>query len=477
MRTLLLRLRSNFFKPTEQVHWRRVLKPVCCVNLSNSNSSRAFLRNLATSNCNTGILSIIRPYSSSPNVAALDGEKPHCNIGTIGHVDHGKTTLTAAITRVLSKKGLADFVSYDQIDRAPEEKARGITINACHIGYATPQRTYAHTDCPGHADYIKNMISGASQMDGAILVVAATDGQMPQTREHLLLAKQVGIEKIIVFINKADLVDQEVLELVEIEMREMLTDFGFDGLNSPVICGSALLALRDDTSSFGVPSIEKLVDSIDSYVPTPKRDFDSPFILPIDNAFTVPGRGTVVVGTIKRGTIIKNAECDLLGFNQNIKTSVGDIQIFRKSIPKAVAGENIGALLRGVKISSVERGMLLCAQGSEDISNHYLGSMYLLSRAEGGRSKPMLSKYIQQLFSVTWNVPARIDMIPANSMLMPGEHANVRITLLRKMVMTNGQAFTIRENGATVATGMILERKPSIDLPKNKLSKAIVNYD
>ncbi|XP_037827398.1 elongation factor Tu isoform X2 [Lucilia sericata] len=454
MRTFLLRLGSNFFRPTEQHHWRRFLNPVCCVNLSNCNSSRSFLRNLATSNCNTGLLGFIRPYSSSPNAAALDGEKPHCNIGTIGHVDHGKTTLTAAITRVLSKKGLADFVSYDQIDRAPEEKARGITINACHIGYATPQRTYAHTDCPGHADYIKNMISGASQMDGAILVVAATDGQMPQTREHLLLAKQV-----------------------EIEMREMLTDFGFDGLNSPVICGSALLALRDDTSPFGVPSIEKLVDSIDSYVPTPKRDFDSPFILPIDNAFTVPGRGTVVVGTIKRGTIIKNAECDLLGFNQNIKTSVGDIQIFRKSIPKAVAGENIGALLRGVKISSVERGMLLCAQGSEDISNHFLGSMYLLSRAEGGRSKPMLSKYIQQLFSVTWNVPARIDMIPANNMLMPGEHANVRITLLRKMVMTNGQAFTIRENGATVATGMILERKPSIDLPKNKLSKAIVNYD
>lgn len=407
----------------------------------------------------------------------LQDAKPHCNIGTIGHVDHGKTTLTAAITKVLSKKGLSEFVSYDMIDRAPEEKARGITINACHVGYETDLRTYAHTDCPGHADYIKNMISGASQMDGAILVVAATDGQMPQTREHLLLAKQVGIQRIIIFINKADLVDQEVLELVEIEMREMLTDFGFDGINSPVICGSALLALRDDTSPFGVPAIEELLQHIDTYVQTPKRDFDSPFILPIDNAFTVPGRGTVVVGTIKRGTITKNIECDLLGFNQNIRTSIGDIQIFRKSVPKAVAGENVGALLRGIKISSVERGMLLTQHGSEDISNHFLGSMYLLSRNEGGRSKPMLSKYIQQLFSVTWNVPARIDMIPSDGMLMPGEHANVHITLLRKMVMTPGQAFTIRENGATIGTGIILERKASIDLPKNKLSKAVINYD
>jgi len=254
------------------------------------------------------------------------------------------------------------------------------------------------------------MISGASQMDGAILVVAATDGQMPQTREHLLLAKQVGIQRIVVFINKADLVDQEVLELVEIEMREMLSDFGFDGVNSPVICGSALLALRGDQSNFGVPAIEQLLEYCDTYIPTPKRDTTAPFILPIDNAFTVPGRGTVVVGTIKRGTIARNADADLLGFNQNLKTSVSDIQIFRKSVPQALAGENVGALLRGIKISSVERGMLLCATGSENISNHFEASMYLLSRAEGGRFKPMLSKYIQQLFSMTWNIPARIDI-------------------------------------------------------------------
>ncbi|EDW35041.1 GL20115 [Drosophila persimilis] len=412
--------------------------------------------------------------SGSQNPATKLRERPHCNVGTIGHVDHGKTTLTAAITKIQSNKGLAEYCSYDQIDRAPEEKARGITINACHIGYATTERTYAHTDCPGHADYIKNMISGASQMDGAILVVAATDGQMPQTREHLLLAKQVGIQRIVVFINKADLVDQEVLELVEIEMREMLSDFGFDGVNSPVICGSALLALREDQSEFGVPAIEKLLQHCDSYIPTPQRDVKAPFILPIDNAFTVPGRGTVVVGTIKRGTILRNADADLLGFNQNLKTSVSDIQIFRKSVPQALAGENVGALLRGIKISAVERGMLLCASGSEDVSNHFEGSMYLLSRAEGGRFKPMLSKYIQQLFSMTWNVPARIDMVPSEAMLMPGEHGQVRVTLLRKMVMTSGQAFTIRENGATVATGMITQRLPSLDLPKNKLSKAVV---
>ena len=267
-------------------------------------------------------------------------------------VDHGKTTLTAAITKVLEKDGLANYISYDQIDRAPEEKTRGITINAAHIGYSTKKRSYAHTDCPGHADYVKNMISGASQMDGAILVVAATDGQMPQTREHLLLAKQVGIDKIVVFINKADQVDHEVLELVEIEIRELLCDFGFDGGNCPVICGSALQALNGETSEIGEPSIKKLLDSVDEYIPTPVRDLKSPFLLPIDNAFTVPGRGTVVVGTLKKGTIIKNSESDLLGFDENIRTTVSDIQIFKKSVPKALAGDNVGALLRGVKVNT-----------------------------------------------------------------------------------------------------------------------------
>lgn len=334
----------------------------------------------------------------------------HCNVGTIGHVDHGKTTLTAAITKVLAQEGAARYVSYDEIDKAPEEKARGITINAAHIGYATKKRHYAHTDCPGHADYVKNMISGASQMDGAILVVAATDGTMPQTREHLLLAKQVGIDKIVVFINKADLADSETLELVELELRELLCDFGFDGIDCPVICGSALLALQGDRSEMGEPSVRRLLDAIDEYFPQPTRDVTSPVLMPIDNAFTVPGRGTIVVGTVKRGTLQRNHEVSLLGFDQNIKTSVGDVQIFRKSVPKVQAGDNVGVLLRGLKIASVQRGMLLCALGTESISNHFDGSMYLLSKGEGGRSRPLTSKYIQQIFSRTWNVPCRIDL-------------------------------------------------------------------
>lgn len=400
-------------------------------------------------------------------------DKPHCNVGTIGHVDHGKTTLTAAITRVLEKDGLANFTSYDQIDKAPEEKARGITINAAHVGYATKFRTYAHTDCPGHADYIKNMISGASQMDGSILVVAGTDGQMPQTREHLLLAKQVGIEKIAVYINKADLVDEEVLDLVEIEIRELLCDFGFDGENCPVIRGSALKALQGDTSPIGEESIHKLLEAIDDYIPTPQRDTTSPVVMPIDNFFTVPGRGSVIVGTIKVGTMKRNDEIEMLGFDQEIKSTISDIQIFKKSVPKAIAGENVGVLLRNIKISNLQRGMILCAKGSQSLSNHYDANIYLLSRSEGGRKLPLSSKYIQQLFSNTWNIPARID-IQNNSMIMPGDHGSVRITLFKKMVMKDGQPFTIREQGMTVATGIITKKHDSVNLPLNKLSKLIL---
>ncbi|XP_055625485.1 elongation factor Tu [Toxorhynchites rutilus septentrionalis] len=394
----------------------------------------------------------------------------HCNIGTIGHVDHGKTTLTAAITKVLSKEGRAEYIAYDQIDRAPEEKARGITINAAHIGYSTSKRHYAHTDCPGHADYVKNMISGASQMDGAVLVVAATDGQMPQTREHLLLARQVGVNNIVVFINKADQVDQEVIELVEIELRELLSDFGFDGINSPVVVGSALLALQGDQSELGEPAIQRLLEAIDTYVPTPTRDFVSPFLLPIDNAFTVPGRGTVVVGTLAKGTMKKNDDAELLGFDEQIKTTIGGIQIFKKDASQAKAGDNIGALLRNVKISSVQRGMLLCKAGSQRVSNHFDGTMYLLAKNEGGRSKPLTSKYIQQLFSKTWNIPCRVDLV-GQDMLMPGDHGNIRLTLLRKMVMSCGQTYTIRENGKTVSTGIITKILEYVDLPQNKLIK------
>ncbi|KAL0860375.1 hypothetical protein ABMA27_009774 [Loxostege sticticalis] len=404
-------------------------------------------------------------------------EKKHCNIGTIGHVDHGKTTLTAAITKVLASDGLAHFVSYDEIDKAPEEKARGITINAAHVGYSTKLRHYAHTDCPGHADYVRNMISGASQMDAAILVVAANDGPMPQTREHLLLAKQVGIQHILVFINKADIVDNELLELVEIEMRELMSDFGYDGNTVPMICGSALKALNGDESEFGAPSIRKLLDTMDTYVPRIVRDLVSPFLMPIDNAFTVPGRGTVVVGTIKRGVMKKNDDADLMGFGYNIKTTLSDIQIFKKSVTEALAGDNVGVLLRGMKIKSVETGMLLCAAKSFTLSNHYKAKIYFLTRNEGGRKKPVFSKYSQQMFSGTWNVAARIDLDPSMHMMMPGDHGEVYLTLLQGMVMTQGQPFTIRENNVTVATGIITETLPSIDVPKGKLGKVVMKYE
>lgn len=402
-------------------------------------------------------------------------EQGHCNVGTIGHVDHGKTTLTAAITKVLSRDGATKFTSYDEIDKAPEERSRGITINAAHVEYFTKSRHYAHTDCPGHADYIKNMISGASQMDGAILVVAANDGQMPQTREHLLLAKQVGVERVVVYINKSELAENDVLELVELEMRELLEDFGFDGLNSPMIRGSALLALNGDMSELGEKSIWHLLDAIDSYFPIPTRDYTSPFVLPIDNAFTVPGRGTVVVGTLGKGVMKRNAEAELLGFDEEIKTTVSDIQVFKKSVREARAGDNLGALLRGVRIQSVQRGMLLCAAESYVTGNHFEAKVYFLTRAEGGRSKPVTSKYIQQLFSRTWNVPCRVDVI-GGEMLMPGEHGSVYLTLLRKMVMTEGQTFTIRENHKTVGTGIIIKMLNTIDNVKSNLSKLDIDH-
>ncbi|KAF7278516.1 mitochondrial translation elongation factor Tu 2 [Rhynchophorus ferrugineus] len=406
-----------------------------------------------------------RWYSKDAVNSILKNDEPkHVNVGTIGHVDHGKTTLTAAITKYLQIQGLAKYVSYDEIDKAPEEKARGITINACHVGYSTKNRHYAHTDCPGHADYIKNMISGTSQMDGAILVVAATDGQMPQTREHLLLAKQVGVTKVVVYVNKADLVDQEVLDLVELEIRELLVDFGFDGNYCPVVFGSALEAMNGKDTDIGLKSIGKLLDTLDSYIPQPKRDYTSPFLLPIDNAFLVPGRGTVVVGTISRGTLQKGSEAELLGFDSQIKTIISDIQIFKKSTTEAKAGDNVGVLTRGVKLKDVKRGMLLCAMNSQKLSNRFKASVYFLTKGEGGRSKPILGNYCQQLFSKTWNIACRVDLDEGLEMILPGEHGSIKITLLNKMVMSPGQQFTIRENNITVATGVIVETLPNINV-------------
>lgn len=415
-------------------------------------------------------IALLRTLSTSADKSRSPDSKnfkPNINVGTIGHVDHGKTTLTAAITKVMSQKKLSKYVGYDEIDKAPEEKRRGITINIAHVYYESDKRSYAHTDCPGHADYIKNMISGASQMDGAILVVAATDGQMPQTVEHLLLAKQVGVEKVIVFINKCDVVEKDVLELVELEVRELLTDLGFDGVNSPVIFGSALLALNGKDGEYGQDCIHKLVSALDSYIPIPTRDFQSPFLLPIDNCFTVPGRGSVVVGTLKRGTIKKNQIAELVGFGTKIKTSVGDIHIFKKSVQIAQAGENIGVLLRAVKLETIKRGMMLCEENSAKLANRFKAKIYFLTKLEGGRSKPVSTKYIAQLFSQTWNVECRIDLPSTVAMIMPGEHATVELTLLREMLMTMGQSFTFRENNATVATGIITETLDSVHIPKN----------
>jgi elongation factor Tu len=378
---------------------------------------------------------------------------------------------------VLERDGFSKFVSYDEIDRAPEEKSRGITINAAHIEYSTTKRHYAHTDCPGHADYIKNMISGASQMDGAILVVAATDGQMPQTYEHLLLAKQVGIQKIVVYINKADLVDQEVLELVELEIRELLSDFGFDGAEAPVIFGSALLAMNGDKSQIGELSIQKLLNALDTYIPNPSRNITSPFMLPIDNAFTVPGRGTVVTGTIKEGTLKKNDEADLLGFDEQIKTTLSVVQVFKKSVDSAKAGDNVGVLLRNVKAAAVQRGMMLCARDSRSISNYFTGKVYFLSRTEGGRKKPVMTKYIQQIYSQTWNCACRVDLTADTNMIMPGDHASIYLTLLRQMALSSGQPFTIRENNVTVATGIITGQLDNVEIINCNLSKVVLPHE
>lgn len=324
-------------------------------------------------------------------------QKPHCNVGTIGHVDHGKTTLTAAITKVLSdvsKEG-NKFVKYEDIDRAPEEKARGITINSTHIQYETKNRHYAHTDCPGHIDYVKNMITGTSQMDGAILVIAATDGTMPQTREHLLLAKQIGVEQIVVYINKADIVDNEMLELVEIEARELLEEYGFDSQNTAIVAGSALMALNGDKPDIGKESILKLMEAVDSTIPTPKRDLSGPFYMPVESNVSVPGRGTVAVGTVAQGVLEKGQEVELLGHGNSVKTAASDIHIFRKSVPQCAAGDNIGVLLRGVKSELVQRGMFLSEPGYMKQFDTFEAQVYVLTKAEGGRSKPVLDQYIQ----------------------------------------------------------------------------------
>ncbi|XP_050401713.1 elongation factor Tu [Patella vulgata] len=402
-------------------------------------------------------------FSSSAVKEEVD-KKPHCNVGTIGHVDHGKTTLTAAITKVLSEKGLTNFVNYDQIDKAPEEKRRGITINAAHVQYESRLRHYAHTDCPGHIDFVKNMITGTSQMDGAILVVAATDGCMPQTREHLLLARQIGIKRVVVFVNKADIVDDELVELVELEVRDLLTEYGFDGNEAPIISGSALEALNGSHDKNGSISIMKLIETIDDYIPTPTRDITAPFLMPIEGSVNITGRGSVCIGTLLQGTINKGQEAMIMGFGTEIKTAVSDMQIFKKSVPQCFAGDHLGALCRGIKSDFIERGMFLCQTESFKQWDTFEAHIYVLTKAEGGRTKPLLHKYIQQMFNKTWNISCCILLPEDKPMIMPGDTATVTILLRKPMILVEGQRFTVRENDITALTGVIIKTLPSLDL-------------
>lgn len=382
--------------------------------------------------------------------------KPHLNIGTIGHVDHGKTTLTAAITKVLEKKGFAQFMAYDQIDKAPEERERGVTINIAHVEYQTDKRHYAHVDCPGHADYVKNMITGAAQMDGAILVVSAADGPMPQTREHILLARQVGVPYIVVYLNKADMVDdKELLELVELEVRDLLTKYKFPGDDVPLIIGSALKALEGDTSELGEPSILKLMEAMDAYVPQPVRDVEKPFLMPVEDVFTISGRGTVVTGRVERGIIKVGDEVEIVGFRDTQKTVVTGVEMFRKLLDEGRAGDNIGALLRGTKREEVERGQVLAKPGSITPHTLFNAEAYVLTKEEGGRHTPFFNGYRPQFYFRTTDVTGVCKLPEGTEMVMPGDNISVEIELITPIAMDEGLKFAIREGGRTVGAGVV----------------------
>ncbi len=388
--------------------------------------------------------------------------KPHVNIGTIGHVDHGKTTLTAAITKYLSMKGYADFEDYASIDKAPEEKARGITINTAHVEYQTDARHYAHVDCPGHADYIKNMITGAAQMDGAILVIASTDGPMAQTKEHLLLARQVGVPAIVVFMNKADLVDDaELLELVEMEIRETLSFYEFPGDDIPIIQGSALNALISESNDINAPEyacIKALMDAVDEYIPTPDRKADMPFLMPVEDVFTISGRGTVATGRVERGIINKNDKVEIVGLREEKKdTTVTDIEMFHKLLDYAEAGDNIGALLRGVDKKEIERGQVLCKPGSIHPLTKFAGQVYVLSKEEGGRHTPFFNNYRPQFYFRTTDVTGIITLPEGTDMCMPGDNVVMNVELITPIAIEKGLRFAIREGGRTVGSGVVTE--------------------
>jgi elongation factor Tu len=387
----------------------------------------------------------------------FDRSKPHVNIGTIGHVDHGKTTLTAAITKVLASKGLAAMRDFSSIDNAPEEKERGITINTSHVEYATANRHYAHVDCPGHADYVKNMVTGAAQMDGAILVVAATDGPMPQTREHILLARQVGVPQLVVFMNKVDMVDDpELLELVEMEIRELLSFYNFDGDNIPVIQGSALGGLNGDAK--WVSTIEELMDSVDSFIPLPPRQTDLPFLMPVEDVFSITGRGTVATGRIERGVINSGEPVEILGMGaENLKSTVTGVEMFRKILDRGEAGDNVGLLLRGIDKEQIRRGMVINKPGSVTPHAKFKAEVYVLSKEEGGRHTPFFNKYRPQFYFRTTDVTGEIILPAGVEMVMPGDNITIEVTLINKIAMEKGLRFAIREGGRTVGAGQVTE--------------------
>ncbi|MGD9786668.1 MAG: elongation factor Tu [Sulfuricellaceae bacterium] len=382
--------------------------------------------------------------------------KPHVNVGTIGHVDHGKTTLTAAITTILAKKFGGEAKGYDQIDSAPEEKARGITINTAHVEYETATRHYAHVDCPGHADYVKNMITGAAQMDGAILVVSAADGPMPQTREHILLARQVGVPYIIVYMNKADMVDDpELLELVEMEVRELLSKYDFPGDDTPIIIGSALKALEGDQSDIGEPSIFRLADALDSYIPEPERAVDGTFLMPVEDVFSISGRGTVVTGRVERGIIKVGDEVEIVGIRPTVKTTCTGVEMFRKLLDQGQAGDNVGVLLRGTKREEVERGQVLAKPGSITPHTKFNAEIYVLSKDEGGRHTPFFNGYRPQFYFRTTDVTGAVELPAGTEMVMPGDNVAITVSLIAPIAMEEGLRFAIREGGRTVGAGVV----------------------
>ena len=388
--------------------------------------------------------------------AKFERNKPHCNIGTIGHVDHGKTSLTAAITKTLAKSGGATFTAYDQIDKAPEEKARGITISTSHVEYETTKRHYAHVDCPGHADYVKNMITGAAQMDGAILVVSAADGPMPQTREHILLARQVGVPALVVFLNKVDMVDDpELLELVELEVRELLKSYQFPGDDIPVIKGSALAALEDKTPEIGEQAVLQLMEAVDAYIPQPERPKDRPFLMPIEDVFSISGRGTVVTGRVERGIIKVGDEVEIVGLRPTTKTTVTGVEMFRKLLDSGEAGDNIGALLRGTKREDVERGQVLAAPGSITPHTKFSAEAYILTKEEGGRHTPFFTNYRPQFYFRTTDVTGVVSLPEGTEMVMPGDNVSMQVELIAPIAMDEGLRFAIREGGRTVGAGVV----------------------